>query len=238
LVFIKKVVNADPGDVDHVGGNDWDNLDDYFNDSVDVLTGEINSTLKVVGSKFAIRDVTDLTKEIIHDVSAIATMTTRTITYPDANVNLTSLAKTTDNLSVFAATTSAQLAGVINDETGSGLLVFGTSPTIVTPTIAATGWTNANHTHLAANSGGTITENSISDLQSYLLNIVEDTTPQLGGALDGQGNDLNNMGVLFLTEQAEAEASVAGKGQIWVDTATPNVLKFPHGWNSSSNFIG
>jgi len=71
-----------------------------------------------------------------------------------------------------------------------------------------------------------ITESQITDLQSYLLNIAEDTTPQLGGALDGQGNDLNNMGVLFLTEQAEAEADVAGKGQLWVDTATPNVFKF------------
>lgn len=37
---------------------------------------------------------------------------------------------TSNNLSVFAATTSAQLAGVISDETGSGALVFGTSPTI------------------------------------------------------------------------------------------------------------
>ena len=37
-----------------------------------------------------------------------------------------------DNLSVFAATTSAQLAGVINNETGSGLLVFATAPTFLT----------------------------------------------------------------------------------------------------------
>lgn len=36
-------------------------------------------------------------------------------------------------LSQFASTTSAQLAGVISDETGSGVLVFGTSPTLVTP---------------------------------------------------------------------------------------------------------
>jgi hypothetical protein len=50
--------------------------------------------------------------------------------------------------------------------------------------------------------------------------------PQLGGALDGQGNDLNNLGVIFLTEQASAEADVAGKGQIWVKTATPNELYF------------
>jgi hypothetical protein len=35
-----------------------------------------------------------------------------------------------NNLSVFAATTSAQLAGVISDETGSGSLVFATSPTL------------------------------------------------------------------------------------------------------------
>ena len=50
------------------------------------------------------------------------------------------LTTTSNNLSVFAATTSAQLAGVINDETGSGALVFANTPTLVTPVIgAATG---------------------------------------------------------------------------------------------------
>jgi hypothetical protein len=38
-------------------------------------------------------------------------------------------------LSQFAATTSAQLAGVISDETGTGALVFATSPTLVTPVL-------------------------------------------------------------------------------------------------------
>lgn len=42
---------------------------------------------------------------------------------------------TTNPLSQFASTTSAQLAGVISDETGSGALVFGTSPTLVTPAL-------------------------------------------------------------------------------------------------------
>lgn len=41
-------------------------------------------------------------------------------------------------LSQFAATTSAQLAGVISDETGSGALVFGTSPTVASPTLTGT----------------------------------------------------------------------------------------------------
>lgn len=40
-------------------------------------------------------------------------------------------------LSQFASTTSAQLLGVMADETGSGSLVFGTSPTFVTPTLGA-----------------------------------------------------------------------------------------------------
>lgn len=45
------------------------------------------------------------------------------------------VAYTSNKLSAFAATTSAELAGVISDETGSGALVFGTSPTIATPVI-------------------------------------------------------------------------------------------------------
>jgi hypothetical protein len=45
------------------------------------------------------------------------------------------LVVTTDKLSVHAATTSAELAGVISDETGSGSLVFATSPTLVTPAL-------------------------------------------------------------------------------------------------------
>lgn len=41
-------------------------------------------------------------------------------------------ALTSNPLSQFAATTSSQLAGVISDETGTGALVFGTSPTFTT----------------------------------------------------------------------------------------------------------
>ena len=53
-------------------------------------------------------------------------------------------ALTTNPLSQFAATTSAQLAGVISDETGSGLLVFATSPTLVTPILGAATATSIN----------------------------------------------------------------------------------------------
>ena len=48
---------------------------------------------------------------------------------------VTNGAYTTDKLSVFAATTSSELAGVISNETGSGSLVFGTNPVLTTPNI-------------------------------------------------------------------------------------------------------
>jgi hypothetical protein len=47
----------------------------------------------------------------------------------------TGLGLTSGTLAQFAATTSSQLAGVISDETGSGALVFATSPTLVTPAL-------------------------------------------------------------------------------------------------------
>src|SRR3989344_41973 len=50
------------------------------------------------------------------------------------------VAYTANNLSVFAATTSLQLLGVISDETGTGALVFANTPTLVTPVLGvATG---------------------------------------------------------------------------------------------------
>lgn len=45
------------------------------------------------------------------------------------------LGKVANPLSQFASTTSAQLAGVLSDETGTGVAVFGTTPTIATPVI-------------------------------------------------------------------------------------------------------
>ena len=54
------------------------------------------------------------------------------------------VAYTANKLSVFAATSSSELAGVISDETGSGALVFATSPTLTTPRLSgsSTGYTS------------------------------------------------------------------------------------------------
>jgi hypothetical protein len=68
-----------------------------------------------------------------------------------------------NKLSVFAATTSAELAGVISDETGSGSLVFSDSPTLVTPTLGA-----ALATSITATSGN-MTVNAASGNNSVNL---------------------------------------------------------------------
>ena len=88
----------------------------------------------------------------LHETTLTVTDPTadRTITLPDATGTV---ALTTD-LSQFAATTSAQLAGVISDETGSGALVFATSPTLVTPTLGAAAATSITADAYILSSGG------------------------------------------------------------------------------------
>ncbi|MFM7019792.1 MAG: beta strand repeat-containing protein, partial [Aquirufa sp.] len=61
---------------------------------------------------------------------------------------------TTNKLSSLSATTSAELAGVISDESGSGALVFASSPTLVTPTL---GVASATSVAFAGSTSGTAT---------------------------------------------------------------------------------
>jgi hypothetical protein len=66
------------------------------------------------------------------------------------------LVVTTDKLSVHASTSSSELAGIISDETGSGALVFATSPTLVTPVLGTpTSATLTNATGLPLTTGVT-----------------------------------------------------------------------------------
>lgn len=60
------------------------------------------------------------------------------------------VAYTSNKLSAFSATTSAELRGVISDETGSGALVFATSPTLVTPTLGVATATSVNKVAITA----------------------------------------------------------------------------------------
>jgi hypothetical protein len=108
----------------------------------------------------------------------------RTITFPDATGTV---ALTNNKLDAFAATTSAELASVISDETGTGALVFANTPTLVTPNIgAATGTSLVLSGDLTVN-GTTTTINSTEitiDDKNLVLGSV--ATPTDAGA-DGGG---------------------------------------------------
>jgi hypothetical protein len=91
-------------------------------------------------------------------------------------------------LSQFAATTSLQLLGVITNETGTGSLVFSTSPTIttatlVTPTIAS--FVNANHAHTTSGGGGQLTDQIFSTAVSGAKGGTGHTTSAQGDLLHG-----------------------------------------------------
>jgi len=69
--------------------------------------------------------------------SSYLTAATGVTTVNGASGAITNVALTTGNLSQFASTTSAQLAALISNETGSGVLVFGTSPSFTTSVIGS-----------------------------------------------------------------------------------------------------
>ncbi len=98
-------------------------------------------------------DPTDTTKKFQFDASNIATATTRTINVPNANSTLAQAFSAPANqfltaisaqgvfsaaqvgISNLATSTSADLLAVLSDETGTGKVVFHTSPTLITPEI-------------------------------------------------------------------------------------------------------
>jgi len=109
------------------------------------LSGVITSTGSITtitsqtgtGTKF----VVDTSPTLVTPVLGVATATSvNGTTIPSS----ATLVKTADTLAVLSSTTSAQLAGVISDETGSGALVFGTAPSLRNVTVTSDGTTDGN----------------------------------------------------------------------------------------------
>jgi len=85
--------------------------------------------------------------------TAAFTLTANTsVTFPTSGT----LAATSNKLSVFSATTSSELAGVISDETGTGALVFANTPTLVTPVLGAATATSINGLVIVSSSSASI----------------------------------------------------------------------------------
>lgn len=82
------------------------------------------------------------------------------------------VATAANNLSVFAATTSAQLDTLINDNTGSGLAVFQTTPTLITPVLGVATATSVNKVAITAPA----TSATLTIADGKTLTVSQDTT--------------------------------------------------------------
>jgi hypothetical protein len=87
---------------------------------------------------------------------------------------------------VLGTPSSANLAAALTDETGSGAAVFGTSPTIETPTIAS--FANATHGHTNAAGGGQLTDSAFADGAISAAKLASNLrVSTLGITIDGGG---------------------------------------------------
>ena len=125
------------------------------------------------------------------------------------------LVVTTDKISALAATTSAELAGVISDETGTGSLVFASSPTLVTPDLGTpSALVGTNITGTAAGlTAGNVTTNA--NLTGDVTSVGNATSIAAGVIVDA---DINASAAIADTKLATI--STAGKVSNSATTAT------------------
>jgi hypothetical protein len=128
-----------------------------FNDSPTLVTPTLGVAIATSINKIALTSVaTGATLTIADD--KIVTIN-NTLTFNGTDTSTISFGAggtvtyTSNSLSAFSSTTSAELAGVISDETGTGLLVFATSPTLVTPILGAATATTINGLTISTSTG-------------------------------------------------------------------------------------
>jgi hypothetical protein len=171
-------VNAKPGGI-YFDTNGGLNKIKYYTGSawVELSTGAAGTWQPLDADLTAIAALTGVTGFLTTngagnwtvDTTTYLTATTGVTTVNGASGAITNVAKTTDKLSVFAATTSSELAGVISDETGSGALVFGTSPAITTSlTTASTSFDLVNTTATTVNFAGAATAVNIGNVSGVV----------------------------------------------------------------------
>jgi len=136
-------------------------------------------------------------------------------------------ATTTGTLAQFAATTSAQLAGVISDETGTGSAVFGTSPTIATPAITGGTINNAAVGATTASTGAFTTLSASGAVSgSGFTSLLSPYAPLASAALTGTptaptpASSSNNT---LVATTAFVQSNFAAP-QIPYGSATPNAV--------------
>lgn len=135
---------------------------------------------------------------------------------------LTGVAKPTNKLNVFASTTASELAGVISGTTGTGNLVFDTSPSFTTPTIGnATATTVNKITFTQPLTGATLTLANGSTLATsgaYGITLTSTGTTNVtlptSGTLATLGATLNQFASTTSSQLASVISDETGTGSL------------------------
>lgn len=115
------------------------------------LAGSVSgSVLQTVQNNAGTATITWGTSGGTPAVTALAPLSINTAT---GNISCSTCGITTNPLSQFASTTSAQLLSTLSNSSGTGLVVFNISPTLITPTIGVATATSINGLTITSSTG-------------------------------------------------------------------------------------
>lgn len=215
-------------------------------------TGTWNGT--IIGPTYGGTGVNNGTKTITlgGNLTTSGAFTTTLIATGNTSVTLPTsgtLANRETNLSQFAATSSVQLAGVINDETGSGSLVFATSPTLTTPTIgtingstAASGTLTLRSTSSSTKAtAGVLMTDNISSSSSTTGSLVVTGGVGVSGNLYAGGNVYANNEILATKNYVDTLAEglhVHAQAHVILNTPLETITGGSVAYNNGTDGVG
>jgi hypothetical protein len=189
------------------GGDDW------TVNSTSLIDPDLQNTSTIVW-------VLD-TAPIPDTIKAYATNITNAEISGSANISATKLES-----SVIIDTeinTSAKVAGIVGDETGSGLMVFGTNPTITDPLLSGT-TTIGGDPALSANqvtigTTGIIFEGATANISETLLTVTDPTSDRTITLPDASGTVILNTAIDTSAEVAGIVGDETGSGALVFGTS-------------------
>ena len=220
------VFNTTDSALKYYNGTSWTSITPGLTDIVGDVTPQLGGNLDLNSNDITgtgnINTTGNLT--ISGDLTVNGTTTTinsTTISVDDKNIELGATASPTDltadgggitlkgstdhTLNWVNSTDAWTSSEHLNLATGKEYKINNTSLKDVSETLT-------NKTINSASNTITITESNISDLGSYLENVVEDTTPQLGGDLDLNSNDITGTGNIDITGNLTATGNLTSTG--------------------------
>ena len=230
-------LNVDPAGTDNSINVTKTGAGTYISLAGQVLTVDAITESDIVNLGAYIENITGSPLSELQDVTITTPSTSQVLAWNgSAWVNTAAGngdALTANGLDQFAATTSLELKNTISDETGSGALVFATSPALVTPdlgTPSAVDLTNATNTPLPAS--GTVTEAMLNVSTNASLDLADSAIQtETNGTVQGTGATTYN--IVATDEGAFASTTPRGENSVDLQTNRDAVTQVSSGANSA-----